>query len=423
MEKADLAIDGTFYIDGLLVKTSVGIRNGRISSIRRGVEADERVAFENSIILPGAVDLHVHFREPGLTQKEDIESGSLSAAFGGVTCVGEMPNTVPPAITPERVEKKIDLFKKKSYVDFVVYGGLMKGVRVAPLSKKAAAFKLFMGSSTGDLVCDDPELQMELIRSAAESGKLVIVHAEDESRRNRISESNLRDHYRSRPPECETEAVKRLIGFSNTDYHPRIHVAHATLRESVEMAHPDNLTFEVTPHHLLLDYDMHLGTFGKVNPPLRRRDDRIALIRLLNSGLVDTIGSDHSPHTPEEKADDFDYAPSGIPGVETMLPLMLNLVVNEEMKLETLVRAISENPSKLLHLKKGKIAVGYDADLVVVNLRRTSVIKGDNLHSRCGWTPFEGFSAIFPERVYLRGKELISGSAIAGRPKARNAAE
>jgi dihydroorotase len=423
MEKAELAIDGTFYIDGLLVRTSVGIRNGRISSIRRGVEADERVIFENSIILPGAVDLHVHFREPGLTQKEDIKSGSISAAFGGVTCVGEMPNTVPPATTPERVERKIELFKKNSYVDFVVYAGLVKGVRVAALSKKAAAFKLFMGSSTGDLVCDDPELQDALIRSAAEAGRLVIVHAEDESRRNRISESNLRDHYRSRPPECETEAVKRLVGFSNRDYRPRIHVAHATLRESVEMKHPDNLSFEVTPHHLLLDYDMHLGTFGKVNPPLRRRDDRISLLRLLNSGLINTIGSDHAPHTVEEKQDDFDYAPSGVPGVETMLPLMLNLVANGELKLETLVRAVSEKPSKLLGLNKGKIAVGYDADLVVVNLRRTSVVKGEGLHYKCGWTPFEGFNAIFPERVYLRGKELIGGSAIADRPKARNAAE
>ncbi|MBX8632074.1 MAG: dihydroorotase [Thermoplasmata archaeon] len=419
--KPDLAIDGTFYIDGMLVRTSVGIKDGIIISVRKGIDASERVSFDNSIILPGAVDLHVHFREPGLTQKEDITSGSISAAFGGVTCVGEMPNTVPPATTPDRVERKIELFRSKSYVDFIIYAGLMEGVRIGPLSSVAAAFKMYMGSTTGDLLCDDPDVQWDLIRRSAEAGKVVIVHAEEESRRNRISERNLRDHYRARPPACEIEAVRRLAVYSEREPKPRIHVAHTTVREAVDLNHPQNMTFEVTPHHLLLDYDMHLGSRGKVNPPLRRREDRTSLLRLLESGMIQTVGSDHSPHTLEEKGDEFDYAPSGLPGVETLLPLLLNMVANEELSMQAFVRAACEKPAQLLGLRKGRIAAGYDADFAVVNMKKSVQINADKLHYKCRWSPFEGMYGIFPDSVFLRGEEVIRNGALVGKPRGRNA--
>jgi dihydroorotase len=419
---AELAIDGTFFIDGMLVKSSVGIRHGRIVGIMKNIEASERKTFDNAIIIPGAVDLHVHFREPGLTHKEDITTGSMSAAFGGVTCVADMPNTIPPTTTPERVEKKIELFKEKSYVDFAVYAALVKGVRVRELAKKAAGFKMFMGSSTGDLLCEDPDLQRSLIEAAAATGRPVMVHAEDESLRNRIAESNLRDHYRSRPPECEIGAIRTLIGHANTPKAPRIHVMHATLRESVELRHPKNLTFEATPHHLLLDCDMHIGAKGKVNPPLRRRDERLALQRAMLSGHIDTIGSDHAPHTTEEKEDDFDYAPSGIPGVETMLPLMLNMVATGELRLEMLVKMMCEKPARILGVKKGRIAEGYDADFLVLNMRKITTIRSELLHSKCNWTPFEGLSAIFPQSVYLRGRELVGDGSIKMKPSGKKAA-
>ena len=416
MPVAELAIDGTFYIDGMLVKTSVGINRGRIAGIRKNIEASERRVFDNAIILPGAIDLHVHFREPGLTYKEDISTGSMSAAFGGVTCVGDMPNTIPPTTTPERVEKKIALFREKSYVDFAVYAGLVKGVRVKELAKKVSGFKMFMGSTTGELLCEDADMQRGLIEAAATAKKPVMVHAEDESLRNKIVENNLRDHYRARPPACEIEAVSKLTEIARGGNSPRIHVMHATLRELLERKHPSNLTFEVTPHHLLLDCDMHLGSKGKVNPPLRRRDERLALQRAMHSGLADTIGSDHSPHTIEEKGDDFDYAPSGIPGVETMLPLMLNMVASEELRLELLVKMMCEKPAEILGVMKGKISEGYDADLLVVNMKRPVAIRPEVLHSKCKWTPFEGFTGIFPQTVLLRGRELVSGGTIEGKP-------
>ncbi len=422
MPVAELAIDGTFYIDGMLVKTSVGINRGKIAGIRKNIEAGERKVFENAIILPGAVDLHVHFREPGLTHKEDISTGSMAAAFGGVTCVGDMPNTIPPTTTPERVVKKTDMFREKSYVDFAIYAGLVKGVRVKELARKAAGFKMFMGSSTGELLCEDPELQRSLIEAAAATKKPVLVHAEDESLRNKIAENNLRDHYRSRPPECEIEAVAKLVDIAKDQHAPRIHVMHATLKEVVERKHPPNLTFEATPHHLLLDCDMHLGSKGKVNPPLRRRDERLALQRTLFSGLIDTIGSDHAPHTIEEKEDDFDYAPSGLPGVETMLPLMLNMVASGELRLEMLMKMMCEKPAEILGVSKGRISEGYDADLLVVNMKRQSIIKSEALHSKCKWTPFEGFTGIFPQTVYLRGEELVSGGTIQGKPSGKKVA-
>ena len=419
MTRADLAIDGTFYIDKMLVRTSVGITGGVITGIKKQLDAYERETVEESIIIPGALDMHVHFREPGMTHKEDVSSGSMSAAYGGVTTVVDMPNTLPPTTTPERLGRKLEIFSDKSYVDYGLFAALMPGERLVSLARRAAGFKLFMGSSTGDIMCSDPQEQARLVDAAAKTGKPIVVHAEDEPLRNKISEHNLRDHYRSRPPECEVEAVRRLITFSQSPSSPSIHIAHASTREAVEMQHGPNVTFEVTPHHLLLDYEMPLGARGKVNPPLRRRDDRIALMRLVESDRIDTLGSDHAPHTSEEKEDDFDYAPAGIPGVETSLPLMLRLVSSGDLKLTTLVRMASEKPAQILGVRKGKIAVGYDADMVVVNLRKMRTIDASLLHSKCGWSPFEGQAAVFPEKVYLRGMKVVDGRELYRKPKGK----
>lgn len=429
MARADLAIDGTFYIDRMLVKTSIGIKDGRVIGIRKEIDAYERESFDNSIIIPGAIDLHVHFREPGMTHKEDISTGSMSAAFGGVTTVVDMPNTAPPTTTPQRLSKKLELFSRKSYVDYAAFAALMPGGQIKKMAEMAAGFKLFMGSTTGELMCSDPAEQERLIQAAAKYSRPIVVHAEDEPLRNKISESSLRDHYRSRPPDCEVEAVKRMIRFSKLQFSPRIHIAHVSTREAAELQHGSNLSFEVTPHHLLLDFEMPLGAGGKVNPPLRRRDDRVGLMKLVASDRIDTIGSDHAPHTWEEKQDDFDYAPAGIPGVETMLPLLLHRVEMGDIRLSTLVRMISETPASFLNARKGKIAVGYDADLVVVNLRKMRTIDASLLHSKCGWSPFEGQMAVFPEKVYLRGMKVVDGqymdrkphgAAVMGASNARN---
>ncbi len=419
MSRADLAIDGTFYIDRMLVRTSVAIKDGRISGIKKQIDAYERESFDDCIIIPGGIDMHVHFREPGLTHKEDVTTGSKSAAFGGITTVVDMPNTSPPTTTPERLRHKMQLFSEKSFVDYGAFAALMPGERLGKLAENAAGFKLFMGSTTGELMCSDPGEQERLIDAASRSSKPVVVHAEDEQLRNRISESNLRDHYRSRPPESEIAAVSRLIGFSSSHSRPKIHVAHVSTKEAAGMQHGRNVTFEVTPHHLLLDCEMPLGAYGKVNPPLRRREDRIALMKLVVSDSIDTFGSDHAPHTREEKEDDFDYAPAGIPGVETMLPMLLHLVEIGDMRLGTLVRMISEKPASILGLKKGRIAVGYDADVLVVNLRKLKAIDSNALHSKSGWSPFDGHLAVFPEKVYLRGMKVVDGPSLLGKPAGR----
>lgn len=400
----------------MLVRTSIGIKDGRVIGIKKEIDAYERESFENSIIIPGAIDLHVHFREPGMTHKEDITTGSTSALFGGVTTVADMPNTSPPTTTPQRLKKKLELFSKKSYVDFAAYGALMPRGQVKKMAETAAGFKLFMGSTTGELMCSDAAEQERLVDAAARLSSPVVVHAEDEPLRNKISENSLRDHYRSRPPDSEIEAVKRMIRFSEMPSRPRIHIAHISTREAAELRHGPNLTFEVTPHHLLLDFEMPLGAGGKVNPPLRRRDDRVALMKLVASDRIDTFGSDHAPHTWEEKQDDFDYAPAGIPGVETMLPLLLHRVELGDIRLSTLVRMISETPAAFLKAKKGRIAVGYDADLVVVNLRKMRTIEPSLLHSKCGWSPFEGHMAVFPEKVYLRGMKVVDGQYMDRKP-------
>jgi len=395
----------------MLARTTLGIKEGKIAEIRKNLDAAERMTLQDVIVIPGACDLHVHFREPGLTDKEDIESGSRAAAFGGVTFVADMPNTVPPTTTVERARRKLELFSEKSYVDFGIYGALVDRRNVKRLAPYCIGFKLYMSSTTGELLRDDHEEQRALIENATGTGRLVAVHAEEESLRNRIREENLRDHYRARKPECEISAVRRLASISDA-LGRSIHIAHATMKETVEAGRGSGLTFEVTPHHLLLDCDMPIGAAGKVNPPLRRREDRAALMKLFSEGGIDTLGSDHAPHTIEEKRDDFDYAPVGIPGVETMLPLLLHQVATGEIRLSVLVRAACERPAEIAGIKKGKIAVGYDADLVAVNLKKIRPIRGDLLHSKCGWTPFEGYRAVFPDAVLLRGTRIVEGGAI-----------
>lgn len=409
----ELAIDGTFYIEGMLVKTSVGIRDGRIVEIRKGLSADRREE-TTGIVMPGGIDMHVHMREPGMEEKETISTGTAAALYGGITAVFDMPNTIPPTVTPERVKAKLSLFRQKSHVDFGVIAGLTERASVSSLSKLVPAFKLFMASTTGELMCDDPELQFRLISRVAKTGRLVIVHAEDEKARNKIQERNLKDHYRARPPASEISAVQRIAGMLSR-VQSRVHVAHATLKETVEMKEKGGFTVEVCPHHLFLDMDMPLGAKGKVNPPLRRREDRIELFRLVADDRVDTAGSDHAPHTPEEKQDDFDYAPAGMPGVETLYPLLMNEVAAGTLRVSTVSRMLCEMPSKLLGLNKGKIRVGMDADFTIFDLKNRREISADRLHYKCGWTAFEGMEAIFPTTVFLRGEKVLSkGEMVSG---------
>ena len=195
----------------------------------------------------------------------------------------------------------------------------------------------------------------------------------------------------------------------------RLHVCHVSAKESIPLlANGHGLTSEVTPHHLLLDKDSKTGSHAKVNPPLRKREDRHALFKALQGGAFDVIASDHAPHTIDEKKEDFEYAPGGMPGVETMLPLMLHMVDEKHLELSELVKRVSVRPAEIFGIHKGKIAEGYDADLVVVDFSDCRMIKADHLHSKCGWTAFEGMPGIFPKKVFVRGKLIVENGEQVG---------
>ena len=406
----DVVIEGNCFVSGRLEQCCIGVEDGRIAKIARAIEGDKMFNFGSKIVLPGAVDSHVHFREPGMTHKEDFGSGSLAALFGGVTCVLDMPNTVPPTTSVQALRDKREL-ARKSLVDYGLFAGIKPGMDVEGLAKEAVGFKLYMAGTTGDLMVPSLASVRKELAAVAGTGKVVAVHAEDESMRRKDPTRNLRDHLRNRSNECEASAIRKVKDAASGC---RLHICHVSAKESLPLLdQAKGLTSEVTPHHLLLDSNGNFGTKGKVNPPLRRREDRQALFQYLANGGFDTIASDHAPHTSEEKEEEFDYAPSGMPGVETMLPLMLQHVREKHLTLGGVVKRLCERPSEIFGLNKGRIEVGYDADLVVVDMLSGSEIRPQRLHSRCGWTAYEGMSAIFPKAVFVRGEIMIESGSVA----------
>ncbi len=410
----DVVVKGRCYIGGQPVQQCVGVKDGKITAIAADLDGDSVYDFGSKLIIPGAVDIHVHMRDPGATHKEDFASGSLAALHGGVTCVLDMPNTKPTTMTVEALREKKRLASTRSYADFGLFAGVRPGSDVEGLSREGAVgFKLYMAGTTGDLLTASLESVEDELRRIASTGKVLAVHAEDEKLRRKEAESSLADHLRNRGNECETSAVRKLRKAAAVGL--RIHVCHVSARESLPLLQGvENLTSEVTPHHLLLDADAKLGSYGKVNPPLRRREDRQAMFAALKEGRFDAIASDHAPHTIEEKEEDFDYAPCGMPGVETMLPLSMQLVREGHVALPNLVRLLCERPAEVHGLQKGRIAVGYDADLVIVDTADSRRIKADDLHSKCGWTPYEGMKATFPKAVFLRGEIMVEDGAQIG---------
>jgi dihydroorotase len=412
----DVVVKGRCYAKGRLVSQCIGISDGKIAAISEGLDGDTVYDFGNKLVIPGAIDAHVHLRDPGATHKEDFASGSLAALHGGVTCVLDMPNTKPPTTTAESLREKKALAESKSFVDFGLFAGVQPGCDIESLSREGAVgFKLYMAGTTGELAAESLENVADELRAVASTGKILAVHAEDEGLRGKGAESSLADHLKNRSNECETSAIRKLLGLRVEGL--RAHVCHVSARESLPLlAQAPNITSEITPHHLLLDGDAKLGSFGKVNPPLRRREDRQALFAALVDGRFEVIASDHAPHTIEEKEEDFDYAPCGMPGVETTLPLMMQLVRERHITIADVVRRMCERPAELHRLNKGRIEVGYDADLVVLDPTASREIKADNLHHKCAWTPYEGRSGIFPKAVFLRGEIMIEdGSQIGER--------
>ena len=369
--------------------------------------ADVVVDCDGKHLLPGAIDAHVHFRQPGFEHKEDWHAGSRSAAAGGVTTVVDQPNTSPPTVTGAAVDAKAE-YAERSLVDFGINGGVTADWDPDSLFERElfALGEVFLADSTGDMGID-AELFADAVARAASEGVPVTVHAEDatlfeESAGDR-DDADAWSAYRA--AEAEAAAVERALAVG-ADSDAPIHIAHTSTPEGIDAVAAAGATCEVTPHHLLLsreDLD-DLGTLGRMNPPLRSEDRREAVFERVADGTVDVVATDHAPHTRAEKDAGIWDAPSGVPGVETMLPLLLQEVREGTLGLERVRDLVAANPAEIFDVPgKGRVAPGVDADLVLVDLDSSRQIRGEALHSKCGWTPFEGRRAVFPELTLVRG--------------------
>jgi dihydroorotase len=392
--------------------------NGRILSIGRTRSGAPRHDVGDAVILPAATDLHVHFRDPG--GPEDVESfasGTIAAALGGVGLVGDMPNTAPPVTDTEALASKAARVRGRSAVDVLLYGSPAVPRNLESLSQKAGAFKLYLSPTTGISEPPPPTEVPGLLARLSQLGLPLSVHAEDpRAFRDGVPPRNPEDWNASRPPRSEESSLPPLL-----DAPPalRLHVAHVTTGAIAGRLRERTISFEATPHHLFLSDRSGPDARFKVNPPLRSEADRAALWEAFCRGDVPCVASDHAPHASSDKSLAFDRAPSGVPGVETMLPLLLHRVRSNELALETVLRTACERPARWFGQPAGRLAVGDRANLLVVDFRARSVIAGRRLHTACGWTPFEGFDAIFPREHYRDGVRIVEDGEYVGDPTGR----
>jgi dihydroorotase len=392
--------NGTVHTPSGAVQADIAVRDGRILGIGSYPDAARRIDCSGLEVLPGVIDSQVHFREPGLEHKEDLESGSRAAVMGGVTAVFEMPNTSPNTDTADRVEDKLRRGRHRMWCDHAFYVGAT-GANAEELGELeripgTAGVKIFMGASTGDLLVAEDE---QLARVLAHGVRRVAIHAEDEARmqerRDLRVEGDPSSHPVWRDDESAMKATQRILRLAREARRP-IHVLHVTTPAELELIaqHRDLATCEVTPQHLTLaaeDAYPRLGTFAQMNPPIRSAAHRDGLWHWLRQGVPDVLGSDHAPHTLEEKAKAYPASPSGMPGVQTLLPLMLDHVAHGRMTLERLIDMTSAGVQRVFGLVgKGRIAAGYDADFTVVDRKGRFTVTDDWLESRCSWSPFTG---------------------------------
>ena len=407
-----IVYEGRLFVNGDLKQGAVGVEDGKIVSVGKIVKGEKNIDLGDRIILPGMIDPHVHFRDPGFTHKEDFTSGSTSALYGGVTCVLDMPNTKPPVTDLRELEDKKRIIKGRSFTDYGLFAALTKDCNVPALTKKVCGFKLFMGSTTGNILMNDEYEINKAMCSVASSGKRVSVHAEDESLLLKNEEKNNRDHLRNRPVNAEHVAINKLAPFKGMN----VNICHITDPLSISLASSYGFYTEVTMHHLFFSDTFSESAEYKVNPPLRDTKTRDGLFREFMNDKITMFGTDHAPHTIDEKRKNYDDAPSGIPGVETYVPIMMDLVKKGKMPLGRLVRMASSAPAAAFGINKGVIEEGRDADLTIFDMRRTRTIRTKDLHSRSGYTPYEGWDAIFPDIVMVRGNIQIKDGELCGDP-------
>jgi dihydroorotase len=434
LQPFDLLIAGGRLVTaGGIVAADLGIRDGRIAAVGalNGQAAAERLDAQGLHVLPGVIDSQVHFREPGLEHKEDLASGSDAAVLGGVTTVFEMPNTNPATTDALALDDKLERASGRMRCDHAFYvGATAENVGLlAELERRpgSAGIKIFMGSSTGSLLVEDDASLERVLRSGS---RRVAVHAEDEPRlraRKALAEAagDPLAHPEWRDVEAATLAVTRLLRAARA-VGRRVHVLHVTSAEEIELLAQarDVASVEVTPHHLTMhapDCYQRLGTRAQMNPPVRDARHRDALWQAVAEGVVDVLGSDHAPHTLDEKARPYPASPSGMTGVQTLLPVMLDHVAQGRLSLERLVDLTGHGPQRIFQLAgKGRIMRGYDADLVLVDLAARWRIETGWLASRAGWSPYEGMTITGrPVATLVRGRIVARDGGLVGDPIGR----
>lgn len=391
---------------GLVVqKLDIAVSDGKIVKIRDSImeSARQTISAKNLHVLPGIIDSQVHFREPGLTHKEDLDSGTRAALLGGVTSIFEMPNTNPATTTAELFQEKLDRAKGRAHCHYAFFiGGSHENIaELARLEKlpHCSGIKVFMGSSTGSLLVEDDPTLEKILRAGS---RRVIVHSEDEYRlreRKHIAQESgdVHDHPVWRDAETALSSTRRLLALAKKTGR-KIHVLHVSTAEEMEVLkdNKDIASVEVLPQHLTLyapDCYDRLGSYAQQNPPIREKRHLDRIWQAVTDGTVDVIGSDHAPHTREEKERPYPTSPSGVPGVQTLLPIMLNHVHQNHLSLVRFAEMVSENPRRVFGIKnKGRLQEGFDADITLVDLKKNRVIDNSWIASRCGWTPFHGMT-------------------------------
>ncbi|HEY1878999.1 MAG TPA: dihydroorotase [Caulobacteraceae bacterium] len=401
-------------------QTDVGVRGGKIAAVGdlSKASAGETIDARGLTVMPGVIDSQVHFREPGLEWKEDLESGSRCAVLGGVTAVFEMPNTEPTTTDADALADKLARAKGRMHCDHAFYvGGTHENAAFLGELERlpgCCGVKVFMGASTGTLLVPDDEGVAAVLRHIS---RRAAFHSEDEyrlvERRPLARPGDWTSHPEVRDAETAIRSTHRLVGMARA-LGKRIHVLHVTTAEEIAYLaeHKDVASVEVTPQHLTLvapEAYERLHAFAQMNPPIRDAGHRAGLWRGIEMGVADVLGSDHAPHTREEKARPYPASPSGMPGVQTLLPVMLNHVAHGRLTLERLVDLTSHGPQRIFGLAdKGRMAEGFDADLTLVDLKARRTLRHADMATRSGWTPFDGLEVTgWPVTTIIRGESVM----------------
>ena len=398
----DLIIkNGKCYIDKDLKDVDIGIQNSKIVKIGKlDEDSNQSIDATGLTVLPGCIDTQTHFREPGSTDTEDLASGSRAAIVGGITSVFEMPNTNPATTNKAEFQRKIDLAKNRMYCNHAFYFGATPTNQSELADLKGldgcCGVKLFAGSSTGTLLVHREEDIEKVFESTC---KIVAVHSEDEDilnlRKKLREKGNVHSHPIWRDEECAISSTRKIVKIAKR-LGKKAHILHITTKQEIDFLSQNkgDITFEITPQHLTMfapDCYDKLGTYAQMNPPIREKSHYDRLWYAVRNNYNDTIGSDHAPHLKVNKDKEYPDTPSGMPGVQTLLPVMLNHVNDGKLTLVQLMNLVCENPAKIFGIVgKGYIKEDYDADFTIVDMNKIIEIKNEKIESKCGWSPFDG---------------------------------